>query len=285
MAGAQSPDANSGGGDPGAAGAGAAPARPDYIPEKFWDAKAGAARVDDLAKSYGELERSRGKVAEDAVTAKMTELFGKRPEAPDKYEVRVPPKAPEGVVILDKAPAADFKYEPGKAYVVLNPADPLFEMGRQLAHRAGMSQDEFDGLVAQHASSLAVRIPTAEEAGAQRAEIYGKLGENGERRVAHLYGWLKGSIGEDRARALDGLVASPDGLAALEEIMAKAGGARFAASNAGGAASGESEEGLRALMAEPDYRTNPAKQRRVTEGFQRLFPGPAAEGIPTPFAR
>lgn len=36
------------------------PQRPDYIPEKFWDAETGTARYEDLAKSYTELEKLRG---------------------------------------------------------------------------------------------------------------------------------------------------------------------------------------------------------------------------------
>lgn len=35
--------------------------RPEYIPEKFWDADAGKVRTEDLAKSYAELERGRSK--------------------------------------------------------------------------------------------------------------------------------------------------------------------------------------------------------------------------------
>lgn len=33
--------------------------RPEHIPEKFWDAEKGVARVDELAKSYAELEKLR----------------------------------------------------------------------------------------------------------------------------------------------------------------------------------------------------------------------------------
>lgn len=35
------------------------PERPAHIPEKFWDADAGTIRVDDLAKSYAELEKMK----------------------------------------------------------------------------------------------------------------------------------------------------------------------------------------------------------------------------------
>lgn len=36
-----------------------APQRPEYIPEKFWDAEKGEVNIENLAKSYGELEKSR----------------------------------------------------------------------------------------------------------------------------------------------------------------------------------------------------------------------------------
>lgn len=35
------------------------PKRPDYIPEKFWDAEKGEVNIENLAKSYGELEKMR----------------------------------------------------------------------------------------------------------------------------------------------------------------------------------------------------------------------------------
>jgi hypothetical protein len=37
-----------------------APARPDYVPEKFWDAEKGVVRVEEMAKSYGALETKLG---------------------------------------------------------------------------------------------------------------------------------------------------------------------------------------------------------------------------------
>lgn len=40
-------------------------ARPDHVPEKFWDAAKGEVRVDELVKSYGELEKSGSKPKED----------------------------------------------------------------------------------------------------------------------------------------------------------------------------------------------------------------------------
>lgn len=49
--------------------------RPEYIPEKFWDAEAGTPRLEDLAKSYAELERQRSqpKVEEPKVETPKAE--------------------------------------------------------------------------------------------------------------------------------------------------------------------------------------------------------------------
>lgn len=42
--------------------------RPGGVPEKFWDAEKGAVRVDELLKSYTELESNKGKAAADPDT-------------------------------------------------------------------------------------------------------------------------------------------------------------------------------------------------------------------------
>jgi hypothetical protein len=33
------------------------PSRPDFVPEKFWNARSGAIETEALARAYGELER------------------------------------------------------------------------------------------------------------------------------------------------------------------------------------------------------------------------------------
>lgn len=44
--------------------AAAATARPEHIPEKFWDAEKGVVKTDEMAKSYAELERAKSTPAE-----------------------------------------------------------------------------------------------------------------------------------------------------------------------------------------------------------------------------
>lgn len=47
------------------------PAKPEWVPEKFWDAEKGEVKTEDMAKSYGELEKkASGKKPADAPAAK-----------------------------------------------------------------------------------------------------------------------------------------------------------------------------------------------------------------------
>lgn len=62
-----------------------APARPEYIPEKFWDAEKGAPNLEGMARSYSELERRFGATRPATV-----------PESPDLYELK-PAELPDGV--------------------------------------------------------------------------------------------------------------------------------------------------------------------------------------------
>lgn len=70
--------------------------RPEWLPEKFWDAENGKARTDAMAKSYSELEKKLGTKAE---------------EVPDKYEVKLPDgfEIPDGADALSEKDAEVFK--------------------------------------------------------------------------------------------------------------------------------------------------------------------------------
>lgn len=66
------------------------PQRPDYVPEKFWDAETGEVNVENLAKSYGELEKSRSAPKEEP------EAAAEEPSAePSKDGKIVKPETPE----------------------------------------------------------------------------------------------------------------------------------------------------------------------------------------------
>lgn len=60
-------------------------ARPDFLPEKFWNPTDGKPNLEGLAKSYGELEKRLSSMRPYAV-----------PETPDAYELK-PENLPDGV--------------------------------------------------------------------------------------------------------------------------------------------------------------------------------------------
>lgn len=66
------------------------PQRPEYIPEKFWDAEKGEVNIENLAKSYGELEKSRSAPKEEPAAAE-----GEAEDASKDGKI-TKPKAEEG---------------------------------------------------------------------------------------------------------------------------------------------------------------------------------------------
>lgn len=85
-----------------------APVKPDHIPEKFWDATTGQIRVDELAKSYAELEKSRGgaqekeaqQTANDA--AKQAAANGQQPSAIESAMAKASAELAEGGAVSEE---------------------------------------------------------------------------------------------------------------------------------------------------------------------------------------
>lgn len=66
--------------------------KPDFLPEKFWDAGKGEVRMEALANSYRELERRLSRKATDRQTTAGSEV-------PERYEIR----ADHGLFAQDEA--------------------------------------------------------------------------------------------------------------------------------------------------------------------------------------
>lgn len=84
--------------------------RPDYIPEKFWDAQKGEPKVDQLGASYLQLEKAFGaksqapkKPAADASPEDQAKYYADlrkftgAPEKPEDYGIKAPDNLPAGV--------------------------------------------------------------------------------------------------------------------------------------------------------------------------------------------
>lgn len=150
-----------------AADGAAAAARPDWLPEQFWDADKREGRWESMAKSWGDL---RTRVAKGGLTP---------PESADAYSLPTIEGLPADLVGAD---------------------DPLWRNVRQAAHKAGISQAQLEQVARPYLEAMAEARtnaakpddPAAVKA-AYDAEV-GRLGPQGKQVLAEVGGWLKGLV-------------------------------------------------------------------------------------------
>jgi hypothetical protein len=138
------------------------PARPDTIPEQFWDAEKGAVRTDDMAKSWRDLR------------AKISRGEHNPPDKPEAYTVPKVEGVPDGLVGGEK--------------------DALWPEIRQAAHAVGITQKQLDALAAPFLKAVAEQAAPADpevRKAAVEAEL-AKLGPNGRHVVRDVKGWING---------------------------------------------------------------------------------------------
>lgn len=223
--------------------------RPDGVPEKFWDAEAGALRTDALLKSYRELERKLGHMvplpadAGDQEAMRRLQRALGMPESPDAYCIEAPDER-------------------------LGP-DP--EVNARL-HEAG-----FTGQQAQLVYDLAAThmLPMLDHA---LGEI--EASRQAERLASHFGGtdawsttarqiktWGEANLAPE---VFETLASSFDGVLAIHHMMqAREPGALH---DAGGPA-GVDEPTLASMMRDPRYwrDRDPRFVAEVTEGFRRIY--------------
>lgn len=225
-----------------------ASARPDGVPEKFWDAEAGALRADALLKSYLELERRMSqRIAPPGPDA--------APEDVQRFRSAIGvPDTPEGYAIRD--PHA------------LCCADP--QVNARL-HAAGFTPDQAQlvyDLAAERLVPLVGEVAQHLEAERERDRLRAHFG--GEERFTRIAAQLSAWGGANLPPAvLDALSSSYDGVVALAQMAMK--NEPDIAREADTPAPAD-EAALRAMMRDPRYwRTRePEFVKRVTEGFRRL---------------
>lgn len=226
-------------------------ARPEEVPEKFWDTELGAIRVEALLKSYRELEkRLSQRIAPPGEDAPEEERIRFRraigvPDAPDGYAI----EAKHELCCVDEAINARL-------------------------HQAGFSQPQAQlvyDLAAERLLPLIAEAASQFEADRQVETLRAHFGgEDRFRRVAaQITAWGRANLPPP---VMEALSTTAEGVIALHRMMeAKEPGLAPRADAAGVADEGE----LRAMMRDPRYwRTRePEFVRRVTDGFRRLVGG------------
>lgn len=226
-------------------------ARPTGIPEKFWDADAGALRTDALLKSYVELERKLGSMVPlpsddmDAESnARLRKVLGV-PETAEDYEVQAPNEA------VRPDPAINARL-----------------------HEAGFNQRQAQLVYDLAADYVMPLIDTAV------GEI--EASHNAERLAAHFGGeevwatlaqqlntWGEANLAQD---VMEVLASSYDGILAMHQMMRAREPSVLRESDGHGEGVDEAE--LTALMRDPRYwrDRDPTFVAQVTEGFEQLYP-------------
>lgn len=229
---------------PNAAGASppALAARPDHVPEKFWDAEAGQLRGDALARSYVELERKLGSAERTAADQPVV------PAGPDAYVIDTPHRMFE--------------------------ADP--EINRRL-HQAGFTARQAQlvyDLAAERLMPLVSDLARDYESSRQTDRLVEHFGGEAkwQSTARQITAWARAHLPPPVAAALS---TTYDGVIAMHRMMGSDEPTTLGAGN-GAAALDESE--LRRMIRDPRYwRERDASWiARVGEGYKRLYPGSAA---------
>lgn len=188
-AGGDKPGADAGG-DKGGSGEAQKPARPDYIPETFWDGDKGFKADDFNAIIARDAERS----------AELAQV----PPSADKYEVKLP---------------HDFKLdglELKDGESPINPDDPRVAAARDFAHANKMSQSQFEGLVAMGVQIDVTEASRLQEALGKQVEA---LGAKGQDRVTAVKQWVSAKLPAKQAEAILGTLYTRDQIEGFEALM------------------------------------------------------------------
>jgi hypothetical protein len=173
------------------------PNRPEHIPEKFWDAETGTVRIDDLAKSYAELEK----------TGKKPDESTQEGEGAPTENVETPPVNPyEAALQRAEAELAEGDELSEETYVAfeaqgltrdqvnlhIEGQKAIFEVRKLRSEAEVGGAEAYQGMLAWAAANY-----TAEEAEAYNAAVFTGSEADRQRAVAGLTQRYKENMGTD----------------------------------------------------------------------------------------
>jgi len=231
--------------------------RPDYLPEKFWNAEEGAPNIEGMAKSYSELEKKFSQRASSLKEELQAELMSERkegvPESPEGYEFTAPeiPNMPEG---WDVQMQSD---------------DPMLNWWRETAHQQGMSQEQFQDGINKYFDLHFGSLPDRE--GELKA-----LGDNAQDRIDRVDMWLNKNLDENEYNAIADFAVTADAIQVLEKIIGIEQSEPSLSSFEGEPMTGNvNEDKLRQMMDDPRYwkqgEIDDAYRAEVTKAWQKHY--------------
>lgn len=220
-------------------------ARPDNVPEKFWDPDKATVRTDDLLKSYTELEKSLSKAKE-------------KPKAPDNYDYKVPEKLRNDYGLNE----------------TISEDDPYFAGYKKFAKEQGLSQEQFSNFV-----DFYLDMELSQGNSNMTAE-FAKLGSESEaiKRIKNLRVFGNQYLSKESNAVLASLVNSAASVKLFEELANIASKGRQPADADTHIEDDLSDDKVDALMkseaywnkGHPEYKET---RRKVDEAFKRQETG------------
>lgn len=250
---------NEGGDSGGAGGAGANGAgaggdsgggdvqRPDFLPEKFWDAESKAPRLEEMAKSYSALETKIGSNREAYFKEFEEGRLSQRPESADAYQLQIDSKElglPEGVTAN------------------IDTKDPLYQWWRETAYANGYTQEQFTAGINQYLKQEFANLPNMD---AERET----LGENAQDRISRVELWARKNAGDELFDKVKYRLGNADAVQFFEAIMKKTAGIDMSGEGQGHNAPLTKEQ-IRAMQDDPRYwkDRDPTYIKKVEEAWQ-----------------
>lgn len=216
-----------------------APARPEWLPEKF-------NTPEDLANSYASLESKLGasqeEIRESIISEIESEAIANRPASVGDYEV---PESLDPTLLND---------------------NELFGWWANHAYENGYSQEEFSDGISKYIEFMDSMQPDLE----QEHQL---LGENADARIEAVDLWSSKFFPEEYQDAILEIGSTAKGIEALEFIMANMSQSSVSGTNE--PISQTNEGDLRSMMMDDRY-WNPAKRdpafvKKVQDGFSKLY--------------
>ena len=210
--------------------------RPDWLPEKFWDAENGV-QSENLAKSYSELEKKfrQGK-----------------PEVPEQYDMS---KVTDAGVPQD---------------------DPVLNTYADWAKKAGISQDDFDQLASQvleNASEQQTEAAFDREAEMKKLGVNAE--EVVDEYLTWARGVCdpaKGMFGQDDWEEFKAMGGTAEGIKTMNKLRRYYGDMQRVPTNVQPIEDAlPSKDECYAMVADPKYNTDPAYRKKVEKMFERVF--------------
>ena len=216
-----------------------APARPEWLPEKF-------NTPEDLANSYASLESKLGASQEEIRDSIISEIeeqaIANRPASVGDYEV---PESLDPTLLND---------------------NELFGWWANHAYENGYSQEEFSDGINKYIEFMDSMQPDLEHE-------HQLLGENADARIEAVDLWSSKFFPEEYQDAILEIGSTAKGIEALEFIMANMSQSSVSGTNE--PISQTNEGDLRSMMMDDRY-WNPAKRdpafvKKVQDGFSKLY--------------